>query len=60
MKWLRTMIAAGVLAGVGFGCSKTQVASVPANAPRPDDEKPLPPPGQRGPAAKTLSPPISR
>lgn len=60
MKRLRTLVAVGLLAAVGLGCSKTEVASAPANAPRPEEEKPLPAPRQGGPAAKTLAPPVHR
>jgi hypothetical protein len=63
MAWLRTILSVGVFVAAGVGCSKTTIASVPANAPAVADEKPLPPPapfGQGGPAAKTFSPTINK
>lgn len=41
MEWVRTLTAAGVLAGLGVGCSGKDVPSMPAGAPRPQDEKPM-------------------
>jgi len=58
MKWIRTIVAAGVLAGLGVACnSKKDEATVPTGAPRPEDEKPLPTPkgpgeGGSGPGPK--------
>jgi hypothetical protein len=56
MNWIRTAVAFGLLAGIGVGCSKKDVASRPANAPLPSEEKPFGPPkgaGQGdGPGAK--------
>jgi hypothetical protein len=45
MKWVRTAVAAAVLAGLALGCSKntSTAPSVPAGAPSPDQEKRLTP-----------------
>jgi hypothetical protein len=42
------MALCGVLAGLGVGCSK-EVASMPANAPTPEQEVLPPPPRSTGP-----------
>jgi hypothetical protein len=47
MRWMRTAVAAGVLAGL-VGCSSKPVASKPDSAPPPSEEKPLGPPKAPG------------
>jgi hypothetical protein len=41
MKWTRMILAAAVVIGGGLGCSKKEVASIPADAPRPEEGKTL-------------------
>lgn len=52
MKWIRTAVAAVVLAGLGLACSSKDSAKAvkPSNAPAVSEEKPLTPtvPGAAG------------
>lgn len=41
MKWARTILVTAVVIGGGLGCSKKDVASIPVDAPRPEDGKTL-------------------
>lgn len=59
MNWVRTIAAACILAGLSIGCSKSDKASMPANAPPPSEEKPLPSPKPRT-AGKTMAPPVTK
>jgi hypothetical protein len=43
MRRIRAAVVAGVLTGLVLGCSKKDGASMPANAPRVEDEKALSP-----------------
>lgn len=44
MKTFRVVLAFGTLTGFLIGCSGSNTATKPANAPAVADEKPLPPP----------------
>ena len=61
MNWVRTIVAACVLTGLGAGCSKKDAPSIPANAPPPSEEKPLPAPKARNMGGgKTMAPPVQK
>jgi hypothetical protein len=38
MRWMHKVAVVGVFAGLALGCSKKEVASMPAGAPTPDKE----------------------